>query len=185
MLRAFGEIQAKIGEPFKENIARDCMKIVGGGDVCTEKRGISGVRRNHGLGAVDIFILDRRKKRFILAEVKNSASAGTDPLAMKDEYYEFVDEFLPVLHSKAEWFDSNIEDLKREWGIPVDEHYSVEAVVVVNQQRPWVLSSSSGMPIVDDDEFLARLGRRDVLRTDPVADCDRACVACSMSTATA
>lgn len=178
---AFGALQGKRGEPFKQNLASDCGKIVGADNVCTEKRAISGVRRNHELGAVDIFIVDREKRRFILAEVKNSASAGLDPLEMKDEYEKFVGEFLPVLSRKGNWFRSNIEDLKSEWGIPLDQHFTVEEVVVVNQQRPWVLSSPSGMPVVDDDAFLAGLGRGDALYTYPVADCDRACLACSTS----
>ena len=178
---AFGALQGKRGEPFKQNLARDCMKIVGADNVCTEKRAISGVRRNHELGAVDIFIVDREKRRFILAEVKNSASTGLDPLEMKDEYKKFVGEFLPVLRRKGNWFRSNIEDLKSEWGIPLDQHFTIEEVVVVNQQRPWVLSSPSCMPVMDDDVFLARLGRGDVMCTYPVADCDRACLACSTS----
>lgn len=180
--RAFGDLRGKVGEPFKQNIAKDCRKIVGDANVRTEKRAISGVRRKHNLGPVDIFIVDPPAKRFILAEVKNGAAAGMDPLAMKDESEDFFEEYLPILNRKTNWFRSNIENLKKEWEIPLDQHYSIEEVVVVNQQRPWVLSSSSPLPIMDDEEFLARLGRGDPLCTNPVTDCGHACVACQMST---
>ena len=165
---AFGEIQGKVGEPLKQSIAKDCKKMFGEDHVFTEKGSISGVKSDDDLGAVDIFIVDRLRRRFILAEVKNSASTGTDPLAMKDERHEFMDDFLPVLNQKANWFLSNIAELKREWGISSKEDYTVEEVVVVNQQRPWVLTSEDRMPIMDDEEFLAKLGRGDVLLNDPL-----------------
>lgn len=165
--REFGKIQASRGDPFKEAIARDCEKVSGIGHVVLEKQHISGVKSDRDLGPIDIFLVDNACQRFILVEVKNSGNKATTPLLMSDEYETFSDEYLPTLEAKAEWFRSHIDELKKEFGIPAEKDYKVEEVIVVNQRRLWVMTHESRLPILDDDEFLARLGARQDMLSNP------------------
>ena len=87
---------------------------------------------------------------------------------MKVERKTFLDDFLPKLKYKAEWYRSHIHELKREYNIPSKHEYRIEEVIVVNQKRLWVLADSRRLPILDDDEFLAKLGRGEDLLSDPV-----------------
>ena len=89
---------------------------------------------------------------------------------MKDEYLTFADDFLPTLRQKTDWFQSKLHELKREYSIPDQDDYSVQGVIVVNQQMLWVLTQENRLPILDDDEFLERLGKGDALLSDPVVE---------------
>ena len=167
--RAFGNIQASKGDPFKKAIAKDCEKVSGIDHVVMEKKSINSVRSDPNLGAIDIFLVDNACRRFILAEVKNSGDRGLASLPMLDEYKEFSEEFLPTLKAKTEWFRSHIEELKKEFGIPAEKDYGIEEVIVVNQRRFWVTVHEERLPILDDDEFLARLGAGQ----DPLSNLNR------------
>ena len=167
---AFGEVQGAVGDPLKNAVAEACEKILGPDRVYLEKGAISGVKTPSGLGPIDIFLIDDGRKRFILVEIKNSAAAGGDPLSMKDEYLKFANDFLPTLRQKTDWFHSKLHELKRECSIPDQDEYSVQGVIVVNQQRLWVLTQEDRLPILDDDEFLEKLGRGDALLSDPVLE---------------
>ena len=57
--------------------------------------------------------------------------------------------------------------VKLEYDIANKNDYSVQGVIVVNQQRLWVLTHENRLPILDDDEFLEKLGKGDVLLSDP------------------
>ena len=167
---AFGEVQGAVGGPLKKAVAEACEKILGPDRVYLEKGAISSVKSPSDLGPIDIFLIDDDRKRFILVEIKNSAAAGGDPLSMKDEYLEFANDFLPTLRRKTDWFQSKLRELKREYSIPDQDEYSVQGVIVVNQQRLWVLTQEDRLPILDDDEFLEKLGKGDALLSDPVAE---------------
>ena len=166
--KVFGRIQGSLGKIFEDAIARDCEAILGKNSVFTRKKSISGVKSNPELGDVDVFLIDAIQRRFILVEVKNSANPGYSQLAMKDEHQTFLDGYLPKLRRKGDWYRSHISELNREYRIPSDHEYRIEEVIVVNQQRLWVLADSDRLPILDDDEFLAKLGRGEELLSDPV-----------------
>ena len=165
--REFGRIQASIGDPFKEAIARDCKEVSGISHVVPEKQAISGVKSERDLGPIDLFLVDDARQRFILVEVKNSGNKATTPLLISDEYGTFSDEYLPTLKAKSEWFRSHIDELKKEFAIPAEKDYKVEEVIVVNQQRLWVTAQEKRLPILDDDEFLARLGAGQDMLSNP------------------
>ena len=159
--KAFGEIQRAVGDILKNAVAESCKKILGPDRVHLEKGSISGVKTPADLGPIDIFLVDDDQQRFILVEIKNSAAAGGSPLAMKVEYFEFIDDFLPTLREKVNWFSSKLHQLKREYKISDQNDYSVQGVIVVNQQRLWTLTQENRLPILDDDEFLEKLGKGD------------------------
>ena len=165
--KTFGEVQRAVGDPLKNAVAEACEKILGPDRVCVEKGAISGVKTPSDLGPIDIFLIDEDWERIILVEIKNSAAAGGTPLSMKDEYRQFVDTFLPTLNQKIAWFRSRMHELKREYGIANKNDYSVQGVIVVNQQRLWVLTHENRLPILDDDEFLEKLDKGDALLSAP------------------
>ncbi len=165
--QVFGNIQGSIGDVLKNPIVEDCKKVSGIDHVVPEKNSISGVKSDPDLGRIDIFLVDSACQRFILVEVKNSGNKAGTPLSMTGEYKKFLDVFLPTLRRKAEFFSSNIDELKREFGIPADEEYTVEGVIVVNQPRLWVTMMERRLPILDDREFFARLGARQDLLSNP------------------
>ncbi len=167
---AFGKVQGAVGDPLKNSVADACEKILGPDRVHLEKRSISGVKTPSHLGPIDIFLIDEDRERFILVEIKNSATAGGAPLSMKDEYRQFAEKYLPTLNQKIAWFRSGIHGLMREYGIANNNDYSVQGVIVVNQQRLWVLMHENRLPILDDDEFLEKLGKGDDLFRDPGVD---------------
>ena len=166
--RAYGRIQSSKGAPLRDAIAKDCEKIVGRGRVVVEKDYVSGVKSDPNMGPVDVFVVDDVLQRFILVEIKNSASAGTEPLSMSDERRLFLEDFLPNLKAKADWFRTHVNELKREFRIPEESDYRFEEVIVVNQKRLWVLALRSQTPILDDDEFLQKLGAGRELLSDVV-----------------
>ena len=155
---------------MRNAIAEECRRIVGQDQVSVEKRSISGVKSCPQIGGVDIFLIDKKRQRFIAVEVKNNSVGVIEPVAMENEARKFLYGFLPTLRRKADWFRSNMRELKRECRIPIEEDYTMEEVIVVNQQRLWVLAHRSRLPILDDDEFLAKLGKGDVLLSDPVVE---------------
>ncbi len=79
---------------------------------------------------------------------------------MLDEYKELSEEFLPMLKAKAECFRSYIEELKKKFGIPTGQDQRIDEVIVVSHRRFWVTIHEERLPILDDDEFLTRLGAR-------------------------
>ena len=167
VMDAFGKVQGAVGGPFKNAVAEACEKILGPDCVCLEKGSISGVKTPSDLGPIDIFLIDEDRERFILVEIKNSAAAGGASLSMKDDYRQFVERYLPTLNQKIAWFRSKLHELKREYGIANNKDYSVQGVIVVNQQRLWVLMHENRLPILDDDEFLEKLGKGDALLSAP------------------
>ena len=167
---AFGEIQGVVGDRLRNAIAEECRRVVGQDHVSVEKGSISGVKSCPQIGGVDIFLVDKERQRFIAVEIKNSSVGMIEPVAMENEAREFLHDFLPTLRRKADWFRSNMRELKRECRIPIEEDYTMEEVIVVNQQRLWVLVHRSRLPILDDDEFLAKLGKGEVLLSDPVVE---------------
>ena len=166
--RAFGRIREAVGAPFEKAIARDCERIVGKDCVVPSKNFISDVKTAPNLGEVGVFVVDRRHRRFVLAEAKNGTAAGGVPLSMLDERREFLDDFLSKLKEKSTWFRSHVSELKKEFGIPAEEVYKFEEVIVVKQLRLWVLLSGQALPVLDDDEFLSRLGAGQDMLSDPV-----------------
>ena len=167
---AFGKVQGSVGDPLKNAVAEACGKILGPDRVHLEKGSISGVKTPSDLGPIDIFLIDEDRERFILVEIKNSAAAGGAPLSTKDEYLEFVNCFLPTLREKTDWFHSKLHELKREYGIPDQDDYSVQGVIVVNQLRLWVFTQENRLPILDNDEFLEKLGKGDALPSNSVVE---------------
>jgi len=119
-----------------------------------EKDKIHGesLRQSTGFGAVDVFIVDNASRRFILVEAKNVADEGFVPKTMMNEYRKFIG-YIKKLQSQTEWFKSHISDLKREHGIPIEESYTVEGVIVANRPRPWMFTQDEPIPVVDYHKF--------------------------------
>ena len=168
IVSVFGRLQSANGAPLRDAVARDCEKIVSRDKVVLEKDYISGVKSDPDLGPIDVFVIDEMHNRFVLAETKNSAPGGGTPQSLSDERREFLEEFLPILREKADWFRSHMMELKREFRIPAEKKFTVEEVIVLHRQRFWVMADGNRLPIVDSEEFLAKLAAGRQLLSDPI-----------------
>ena len=120
-----------------------------------------------GFGAVDVFVVDRANKRFVLAEIKDTASEGTVPGAMRKERNRFSG-FVSKLNRQVDWFSARVGAMQAEYEIPRDEVYAVEGVIVVNQPRVWMFAHGEALPILDVEAFIRALKIGGEFRTVPV-----------------
>ena len=150
--KAIGTLQEKSGLPFEHDIANRCTEL--GFYSRHRKETIWGRRLppGKGFGPVDVFVVDRKARRFVLVEAKDVLDEGPVPKEMKYERQEFI-EYLEKLRLQTSWFEDHSADLKSEYGITPEEDYSVEGVIVVNNPRPWMFTCDEPLPIVDDREF--------------------------------
>ena len=165
--RIVGKIQSNLGNVFRDNVAHACSDA--GMRNTKEKDGVGGERipEGHGFGPVDVFILDRKRRRFVLAEVKDTDDPGFVPDEMKAERNEYRSAALKVKR-QVDWFAARTTGLKREFGIDPGEEYAVEGVVVINRPRAWMYMEREPTPIVTDKDLFSKLGTGENLLTKPV-----------------
>jgi hypothetical protein len=119
-----------------------------------EKTKVAGesILQERGFGPVDVFVVDRQARRFILVEAKDVADEGPVPRFLKDEHAAFVEAMIKV-QRQVGWFGARLDKLKSEYGIPLEEDYSLEGVMVVNSPRLWMYTMDEAMPVVDVKRF--------------------------------
>ena len=166
--KAIGTLQERLGWPFERDIADQCQEL--GFENKLRKDTIRGQRlpEGQGFGPVDIFVIDRQFRRFVLVEAKNVADEGLVPREIKNEQKEFND-YLAKLRSQTSWFADKLADLKLEYGVLADEIYTVEGVIVVNRPRLWMFTHDHPLPIVDFHKFFELLQKGEQLATVPTA----------------
>ena len=164
---AVGKLRRELGSIFERNIVEECRTR---GYRCQpEKDKIKGIIMPQGqnFGPVDVFVVDREHKRFVLVEAKNVMDEGMNPKEMAKEKKEFTG-FISKLHSQVEWFTQHLNELQAEYGIPTGGTYSVEGVIVVNAPRVWMFAYDEPVPIMDYINFFRRLARGGKFTINPV-----------------
>lgn len=175
---AMGVLSAKIGAPFRDNIASKCIEM--GFRATTEWPISKKDQTNQPVGPIDILVIDQRKRRFILVEAKNLQSQGIVPKEMKGQRDRFLgteekddQAFVKVLRYKEQAFTSNKEwqlhELKYKLKMDGLQDYTVEGVIVVFHPVLWPLFAKEPLPILDDLEFYERLESGQPFLTTPIA----------------
>ena len=166
--RAVSKLQVELGKVFERNIAEECKSI--GYQCQPEKDRTKGVRIPQGenFGPVDVFVVDRAHKRFVLVEAKNVMDEGMIPKEMAKEKRRFAG-YISKLNSQVDWFTQHLNELQAEYDVSADEMYSVEGVVVVNNPRVWMFTYDEPAPILDYISFLRRLAQGSRFAINPVA----------------
>lgn len=151
-----GTFQEKLGLTFERAIFDECTDL--GFETKLRKDNIGGqlLPKGQGFGPVDVFVVDRQSRRFILVEAKNVADEGFVPKIMRNERQEFMD-YTAKLELQVSWFTKHLDELASEYEVPPDESYSVEGVIVVNRPRPWMFTYNRPLRIVDYDRFFKLL----------------------------
>ena len=165
---AVGTIQSNLGSAFRNRIAAICDETQIRNDMEKTKVAGESILQERGFGPVDVFAVDRRSRRFILVEAKDVADEGVVPRFMKDERAEFM-EAMDKVQGQVGWFNARLNALKSEYGIPLDEGYAVEGVVVVNSPRLWMYTADEAIPVVDVKRFAQILKSGDSFLTYPIA----------------
>ena len=159
-----GTLQERLGLPFERHLADKCTAL--GFENKLRKDNIMGqaLPEGQGFGAVDVFVVDRQSRRFILVEAKNTADEGIVPKIMSNERQEFM-KYIVKLESQISWFTENLAELESEYDVRPEDCYSVEGVIVVNRPRPWMFVCDGPLRIVDYDRFfkLLRQGQKFVI----------------------
>ena len=172
---AIGTLQAQIGAPLRDNITAKCKSM---GFRAEKEWPLPKTDKNaNKVGPVDVLVIDREKRRFVLIEAKNFGGLGITPKQMKDEREKFIDTrerfgggFLKTLNDKEKVFLSNREWHLRQLGLIEAEDYEVESVIVVNHPMFWPLVWPKSLPILDDLEFYKRLHWGQHFLTDPISE---------------
>lgn len=170
--KAIGTMTSQGGAFFRDELARECQKR--GHDVKTEKGNAGNTAVPGNMGPVDVFVVDRNGKRFILAEVKDISGESLVARDLKEQRERFLGPsrssskgFVEKVRAQKEWFSSQLSALKSEFKIPESEFFTVEGIIVVNSPLLWVYLSPTRLPILDDKEFLTRLTlNRDLLSNE-------------------
>ena len=162
--KAVGRLQKEKGGIFEQEIIEECKAR--GYECSPEKDRVRGkqIPQGRGFGPVDVFVVDRTHRRFVLVEAKNVDDEGSLPREMQRERNDFS-RFVSKLHSQVEWFSQRLPDLKLEHKIPDDEPYSVEGVIVVTNPRIWMFTYDGPVPVQDFISFFRSLeqGKRFVI----------------------
>jgi hypothetical protein len=162
---AMGVLSAKIGDPFRDNIAARCIEM---GFEANKEWPLPKKETDELIGPIDILVIDERNKRFVLVEAKNLQSEGIVPNEMKGQRDRFLGTaekgnrgYIRVLQDKEQAFTSNkewhIQQLKQKLKVDGLEGYAVESVIVVFRPLLWPLFAPEPLPILDDLEFYKRL----------------------------
>lgn len=164
---AIGGIQSELGNAFRDEIADLCKRAKF--TVATEKDRVKSERipQGAGFGPVDVFVVDRRFKRFVLAEAKDAAQPIEVPAEMKKELADFR-KSIERMKKQADWFRIRVDTLKSEFGIASEEDYTVEGVIIVNYPRLWMYTQQDPLPVVADKHFYEMLQKGDRFLTTPV-----------------
>ena len=165
---AVGTIQTNLGDAFRNRIAAICNDARFRNDMEKTKVAGESILQERGFGPVDVFVVDHQSRRFILVEAKDVADEGPVPRFLKGERAEFV-EAMTKVQRQVGWFNARLNEIKSEYGIPFNEDYSVEGVVVVNSPRLWMYTEDEAMPVVDVKRFSQILKSGDSFLTYPVA----------------
>ena len=154
--KAVGRLQKDIGRVFEQNIADECRAL--GYECRLEVDCVRGKRIPQGsrFGPVDVFVVDRIHRRFVLVEAKNVADEGSVPREMQRDRNDFS-KFIDKLGLQVGWFTQHLTDLKSEYEIPDAEPYSVEGVIVVTSPRIWMFTYDHAVPILDFFNFFGCL----------------------------
>ena len=154
--KAVGRLQKEKGGIFEQEIIKECKAR--GYECSPEKDRVRGkqIPQGSGFGPVDVFVVDRTHRRFVLVEAKNVDDEGSLPREMQRERNDFS-RFVSKLHSQVEWFSQRLPDLKLEHKIPDDEPYSVEGVIVVTNPRIWMFTYDGPVPVQDFISFFRSL----------------------------
>jgi len=159
---AIGTLQAQIGAPFRDDIATKCTSM---GLIAEKEWQLPKKQKTEKIvGPIDVLIIDKNKKRIILAEAKTLGRSDLVPKEMKNEREKFLDiknrhdgGFIKTLNEKETAFISNKEWHFRKLNIDESEGYKISSVIVVNHPTFWPLVESKQLPILDDLEFYKRL----------------------------
>ncbi len=165
--RALGSIQTRLGDNFRDEIARRCREAMFECTIEKDRVLREPIPQGQDFGPVDVFVVDRDSRRFVLVETKDIAVGGFVPRLMKQE----LDVFLKAkekLNYQVDWFKQRLEKLKSEYGIATSEQYSVTGVIVVYAPRIWMFCLPEPLPIMSCNEFIDALRRSKDLFTDPV-----------------
>ena len=165
--KATGRVQTTLGDTLRDHIFDKCVEEGFNSVREKDKAGSEQIPQGLGFGPVDVFVVDKIARRFVLVEAKNAADDGVVPRLMRAELRQFLN-YVDKLRAQVEWFAKRMESLKAEYGIPSGETYSVEGVIVVNAPRVWIYSHTDPLPIVDDLEFFRILRTRAEFMTEPV-----------------
>ena len=165
--KAIGGIQTGLGDALRDQIWKRCMD--GGYQVRREKDkiGRKGLPQGRGFGPVDVFVVDRIHRRFVLAEAKDVADEGTVAKLIRAEFEKFL-AAVGKLNKQVAWFEDRLDSLKAEYDISPDEDYSVEGVIAISRPRIWMYTHVEPLPIVDDRNFLRILEAGERFQTTPV-----------------
>ena len=165
--RAIGKVQRNLGDEFSDRVSQRCTEAQLENEREKRNAGNEVIPEGKGFGPVDVFAIDRANKRFVLAEIKDTAGEGTVPSAMRKERNRFSG-FVRKLNRQLDWFSARVDAMQAEYEIPRDETYSVEGVIVVNQPRLWVFAHREKLPILDLEAFIRTLKRGGNFLTIPV-----------------
>ena len=105
---------------------------------------------------MDVFVVDRIHRRFVLVEAKNVADEGSVPKEIQSERNDFS-KFIDKLDLQVEWFAPQLTDLKSKNGILDYEDYSIEGVIVVDSPRLLMFTYARPVPILDFFNFFEHL----------------------------
>ena len=161
IVHAFGIINEKAGNLFRDDVIRTC-RLMGFG-VEGEKGSVGGIKVPKNIGPVDVFIWDKLHGRFVIVETKDLSERIT-PKDLARQKEQFVGErygntkcFLGKLRAQEDWFRNRMVELKREYGISYDDKVTVEGVLVMNHPMLWLFGYDEEIPVLDDREFFKRL----------------------------
>ena len=165
--QAIGKMQTHQGDFFRDEIS----------DLCTEAElenvkekssiGNERIPQGGGFGPVDVFVVDRKNCRFVLAEVKDVSDEGVDSKLMKGELREFLN-FIRKLELQRNWFGDRVAALKAEFDVASEGEYAVVGAIVINWPRLWLYTHTEALPIVDFRRFLKILRSGGEFVTRPV-----------------
>ena len=158
---AFGAINEKAGNIFRDEIVSSCRKM--GFEAIPEKASIKGIKVPKGVGPVDVFVFDKPHRRFVLVEAKD-ISVRITPKELKEQKEEFIGKakddtkcVLNKLYAQEQWFRSLLPALKEEYGLGTDQEVTIEGVVVVSHPMMWVFSHNDAIPVQDNYGFFRKL----------------------------
>jgi len=166
LVTAIGRLQQTLGNEFRDYIANLCRES--NFEVQLEKGqvGNESTPQGEGFGPIDVFVVDRNHKRFVLVEVKDVADEGSVPKKMQEDRDRFV-KFQVGLTKQTEWFANRINGLKHESCLSQDEKWSVDGVIVVREPRLWMYSHPEPLKIVHELQFLRALKNGGTFVTKP------------------
>lgn len=166
LVAAIGRIQQTLGNDFRDYIADRCRERNYEVQLEKDRVGNEPTPQGENFGPVDVFIVDRNHKRFVLAEVKDVADEGTVPKKMRADRDRFLED-QAELTKQTEWFAKKIDGLKHEFGLSQDETWSVVGAIVVREPRLWMYNHPEPLKIVHELQFLRALKSGNNFVTNP------------------